>query len=197
MATLEKLNALVAKGMGNPVTTSKHIHIHNSDLFKHNQHPKCLVLVEANALGIYRYPPCKWVARHMPDLAMAYRSLCKESQTREARSAMLGSINCLAQYRDKGTIAHAVLSYGFAKSPDGRIVNRYVPEAVRSAFKEAASLALSYGLDAIYVTRICGGMGGALFSDVVRDVEIGLGDSKIDVHFFVPKDPDQSLILAN
>lgn len=197
MATLEKLNALVSKGMGNPITTSKQIHIHNSDLFKYNEHPRCLVLVEANALGIYRYPPCKWVHRHMPDLEASYRSLCKEVQTREQRSALLGSVDCIAKYRDKGYIAHAILAYGFAKSPDGRVVNRYVPEAVVSAFKSATEFALANGLNAIYVTRICGGMGGALFSDVIRDVELGIGDTKVEVHFFVPQDPDQSLILAN
>lgn len=196
MATLAKLNALISNGMGNPITTNKQIHIHNSDLFKHDQ-AKCLVLVESNVLGIYRYPPCKWVERHMPDLALSYKSLCKTLTTKEQRSAFLGAVDCFAKYKNLGYIAHAVLSYGFAKSPDGNVVNRYVPEALHTAFKAAAEFATANGLTSIYVTRICGGMGGALFSDVVRDVEIGIAGTGIDVHFFVPQDPDQSLILPN
>jgi hypothetical protein len=194
MATNAKLNELVTNGIGHPKERDSRIHIHyDINMFKHATNHNGLVLVEANGMGKYTSPPCKWVERNMPNLKTSFLDKM-DGLDRNTRISMLGQIVDTQPYRynAKSYIGHGLFSFSHGSLPKGR--SHYSWRNMHEIVKNAAEIAQSFGLKDIFIPRVYGGLGGVLFSNILDDTEIALGDLDINIHFFVPKDPDQGPI---
>lgn len=194
MATNNKLNELLENGIGTHKDYDPRIHVHYGvNLFKYAAGHVGLIMIEANAKGLYTTPPCHWVARNQPELMHTFLPVTAHLD-HSGRKAILGSVydSGIYRYNPKTVVAHGVFSYGHGKPPKGK--SNYSWRHWKSIIMNAAALAKDKGLKKIFLTRIYGGNGGVLFSTVLADAARALGDLDIELHFFVPQDPDQGKV---
>ena len=194
MATDQKLQELVNNGIGQHKEYDSRIHIHyDVNMFKYATSHNGLLLVESNSSGKYITPPCRWVERNMPELKSGFCSHF-ENMDRKERLSLVGTVMSPVPYKynPKSLISHGLFSYSHGRLQKGK--SHYSWRHIHSVIKNAAETAAQNGLTKIFLTRVYGGHGGVLFSALLDDVKAALGDLGVEIHFFVPKDPDQSIV---
>ncbi len=196
-ASQSKIEDLLNNGIGTRRRYDSRIVEHTDiSIFKYAAQHKGLLLIEADTQARYLSPPARWVERNMPELKESYRSFV-QAVPRDKRRDILCKVTDVTPFRfnHKVGIAHAIfsMSYGKIRKIPVNKTMHYSSMHVIATIRNAIELAEAKGYTDIFLTRIFGGVGGTLWSNILEDTVSALDTSIVKIHYFTTEDPDQSL----